>query len=510
MATKVCLVLTEETLENNLQLAKEYKGYYDILELRVDLLFSNETFYVRKFPALANVPTILTCRRISDGGKFKNGEGARLTLLAKALAFLDNDRRKNFAYVDFESDFPSSALEEAAKAFDIKIIRSLHNLKTPLSNIVKELDAIRKTEDEIVKLATVVPTLADLTALFLQSPNANKPYIVSGLGKYGALSRIFSQRLGSEIVYTFSEKYIKKNHLQGELIDPISLSEVYGFRISGDQPKIYAVVGEYVHKSKSPQIHNAAFQKENISACYVPISTNCFSDFFRFAKKLNIQGVSITSPFKKDAYNVANDIKGVAKEFDAINTLANNNGTWTGYNTDVIGFEKALLEFLGNEKIEEQKIAVLGAGGAAEAVCFAIFKMLKAKFAKQSNMDKPQFKKHVCVFNRTKNKAENLANRYGFSVSALENDDSVVAKLLEFSSLIINCTSVGSNKKENLDPISFYNFTGNEKVFDLIYEPKRTKLLQRARKSGCKICNGYRMLELQAIEQFKIFTGRNL
>ena len=185
MATKVCLVLTEETIEGNLQLAKEYEGYYDILELRVDLLFSNETFYVRKFPSLVQAPVILTCRRLIDGGKFKDGEGARLTVLAKALAFLDNDYRKNFAYVDFESDFPSSGLEEAAKAFDIKIIRSLHTFK-PLSNIVKEMETIRKTEDDIVKLATVVPTLPDLAALLLQSPKVKKPYIVSGIGKYGS------------------------------------------------------------------------------------------------------------------------------------------------------------------------------------------------------------------------------------------------------------------------------------------------------------------------------------
>ena len=68
-----------------------------------------------------------------------------------------------------------------------------------------------------------------------------------------------------------------------------------------------------------------------------------------------------------------------------------------------------------------------------------------------------------------------------------------------------------SNSPENIsdDPIYFYNFTGTEKVFDLIYEPERTKLLQRAKKSGCKISNGYQMLELQAIEQFKIFTRRN-
>ena len=517
MATKVCLVLTEETIEGNLQLAKEYEGYYDILELRVDLLFSNETFYVRKFPSLVQAPVILTCRRLIDGGKFKDGEGARLTVLAKALAFLDNDYRKNFAYVDFESDFPSSGLEEAAKAFDIKIIRSLHTFK-PLSNIVKEMETIRKTEDDIVKLATVVPTLPDLAALLLQSPKIKKPYIVSGIGKYGSLSRIFSQRLGSEIVYTFPAKYIKRNSLQASLIDPITLNDLYGFKRVGDQPKIYAVTGKDVQKSKSPLIHNAAFQKQNYSACYVSISADNFSDVFRFAKKLNVQGLSITAPFKKDAYEVADVTETVPPELKAINTLVNNNGEWLGYNTDIIGFEKALLEFLGDKKITQQRVAVLGAGGAAEAVCYVLAKLFeqRAKIKKLEPTRRLAEKirrnyKPVCIFNRTKTKAEKLAKRFGFDFCTLANTNETIEKLQEHSSLIINCIMDCSNSPENIsdDPIYFYNFTGTEKVFDLIYEPERTKLLQRAKKSGCKISNGYQMLELQAIEQFKIFTRRN-
>lgn len=516
MATKICLVLTEETIEGNIRLAKEYEGYYDILELRVDLLFSNETFYVRKFPSLVQAPTILTCRRMIDGGKFKDGEGARLTVLAKALAFLDSDRRKNFAYVDFENDFPTSSLEEAAKAFDIKIIRSLHNLKTPISNIVKELDSIRKTEEDIVKLATVVPTLQDLAALFLQSPNAKKPYIITGLGKYGALSRIFSQRIGSEIVYTFPKKYIKKNTLQNALIDPITLTELYGFRRVGEQPKIYAVVGRDVQKSKSPAIHNAAFQKQNISACYVPISANNFSEVFRFAKKLNIQGMSITAPFKKAAFDQADTVSGIVPNLKAINTLVNANGTWAGYNTDIIGFEKALLEFLGDRKISRYKIAVIGAGGAAEAVCYVLAKLLKqnsknkrVRFEKNSVHTIKQNAKSVCVFNRTKSKADVLAKRYGFASSILAETTEATEKLAEYASLIINCTTAVSVHDEADDPIYFYTFTGAEKVFDLVYEPERTKLLQRAKKSGCQICNGYRMLEFQAAEQFKIFTGKD-
>lgn len=495
MSTKICLVLTEETLENNLKLVNEYAGYYDLVELRVDLLFSNETFYVRKFPSLVNVPVVLTCRRMTDGGKFKDGEGARITVLAKALAFLDNDKKKNFAYVDFESDFASSALEEAARAFDIKIIRSVHNTKAPLTNISKAINEIRRAEDEIPKLATVIPDLKDFIPLLFQSPTPKKPYILSGIGKYGYLSRIFSKRIGSEMVYTFSKKYIKKHKLQNELIDPITLNELYGFKRLGDSPKIYAVVGQDVQKSKSPIIHNDFFKRENISSCYVPISVSNFDEFFTFAKKVSVQGVSVTAPFKMDAYKVANKITEEAKTIKAINTLCYINGNWVGANTDILGFKKALLEFLENEEITDQYIAVIGAGGVAGAVCYTLFEMLKSEKTKR-----------VCVFNRTKLKAEKLASKYNFDASPLLNTAEVIKKLKKFSTLIINCTTVGTLKLLGHDPIYFYNFTGNEKVFDLIYEPDRTKLLQRAKKSGCKICNGYRMLELQAEEQFKIFT----
>lgn len=505
MATKVCLVLTEETIEKNLALLDEYKGYYDIAELRVDLLFSNETFYIRSFPELAKVPVILTCRRIVDGGKFKDGEGARMTVLAKALAFLDADRTKNFAYVDFESDFNSSTLEEAARAFDIKIIRSLHNLKVPISQITKATEKIRRTDDEIVKLATVVPTLKDLTALFLQSPNSKSPYIISGLGKYGYLSRIFAQKIGSEIVYTFSKRYISKNKLQNECIDPISLHEIYGFNHTSENPKMYAVVGTDVQKSKSPEIHNKGFQKWNLPACYVPISVENFSLAFTFAKKLNIQGLSITSPFKAEAFSFANMTNKVPEQLHVINTLVNKNSSWVGYNTDVLGFKKALQEFLTNEELSTHAIAIIGAGGVAESVCVALHELLSLPSNTPNNKNKNEYK--VCIFNRTKTKAEQLAKKYNFDFCPLFSPD-VHTRLVEFSNLIINCTTVGSIADPKSDPIPFYHFSGHEKVFDVIYEPEKTKLLQRAKKAGCKIENGYKMLYYQAIEQFKLFTGK--
>ena len=91
MSTKVCLVLAEKTIEKNLALLKRYKNYIDMAELRADCLNQNEILFLRKFPEKAEVPAILTVRRKSDGGFFTGGEGARMTIFARGLAYACGD-----------------------------------------------------------------------------------------------------------------------------------------------------------------------------------------------------------------------------------------------------------------------------------------------------------------------------------------------------------------------------------------------------------------------------------
>ncbi|MDR2471242.1 MAG: type I 3-dehydroquinate dehydratase, partial [Treponema sp.] len=101
---KICLCLTGKTLARNLALIDTYRKYIDLAELRVDCLDPDEHFYIRRFPEQAGLPVILTIRRKIDGGRFDSGEGARITLLSRGMAFAESDRRRNFAYVDMEED----------------------------------------------------------------------------------------------------------------------------------------------------------------------------------------------------------------------------------------------------------------------------------------------------------------------------------------------------------------------------------------------------------------------
>ena len=121
MRPLVCLCLTGKTLQEDLELVNKYRSYIDIAELRVDQLTNDERLHVRKFPSLAGLPCILTIRRTIDGGAYYEGEATRTTLFARALAFADQDIRKNFAYIDLETDFLVPSLQEAALAFGTKI-----------------------------------------------------------------------------------------------------------------------------------------------------------------------------------------------------------------------------------------------------------------------------------------------------------------------------------------------------------------------------------------------------
>ena len=97
--TKICLTLTCKTLQENIEIAKKYSQYIDLVELRADYLDEDECLHIRKFPRLLNIPCILTIRRRIDGGQYIGGEAARTMLFARAMAFADQEMSKNFAFL---------------------------------------------------------------------------------------------------------------------------------------------------------------------------------------------------------------------------------------------------------------------------------------------------------------------------------------------------------------------------------------------------------------------------
>lgn len=489
----ICLTLTGKTLEEDVALVYKYLKYIDIVELRVDHLNEEEQLQVRKFPSMINVPCILTIRRVSDGGNYSGSEFSRTALFGRALAFADQNPLKNFAYVDFEEDFNIPSLQDAAQAFGVKIIRSFHDFNGPVKNLRERLESMRKTGYEIPKIAFMPKNLNDITELFTEASKINDfDHILCAMSNLGFPSRVLASKLNSYLTYVSPIETMDKVSGIGHL-DPVTINELYNFRKIDENTNFYAVTGFPLKVTSSPKIHNQGYKNNNLNNLFIPLASTSIKESLDFAQMLNIKGMAVTVPYKEDLLSYLDECDEDVREIGACNTVCFEDGKLIGHNTDAYGFTKALQDFLGVQKLHRRKVAIIGAGGAAKAIAYAIKKMGG----------------RACIFNRTLSTAKNLAEKFGFAYAQLGED--TVDILDRYSDIIIQTTNVGMHStavssKEN-NPIYYYTFRGNEYLMDIIYDPEITPIMSVAKQAGCKVANGYAMLLHQGYKQFKYFTG---
>ena len=220
---------------------------------------------------------------------------------------------------------------------------------------------------------------------------------------------------------------------------------------------LYAVTGWPLVKTSSPEIHNAAHAKAGRKAEMVSYPAETIDEALEFCERCGVKGMAVTIPHKQAVMERLDEIDPDAARVGAVNTVVFGERK-VGYNTDVGGFTEAIVAFAGRDALKGMKVVLLGAGGAAKAVKAA----LDALGAE------------VEVWHR-------------------ETRDTVPG-------LFVNATPV--------DPIPDYAFRGTELVYDLRYVPETTPLMARAAAAGCRVSNGYSMLEAQARLQLSHFCRR--
>jgi len=248
--------------------------------------------------------------------------------------------------------------------------------------------------------------------------------------------------------------------------------------------KICCLIGDPVEHSLSPLIHNAGYQALGINYAYVPFRVSDIKQAIEGIRGLGIRGASITLPHKTSAIKYIDKIDPLAEEIGAVNTIVNDDGVLTGYNTDCDGALKALEEVT---TLNGKRAVLIGSGGAALAIAVG----LKAKGVK------------LVVLNRTEEKAKKLAQKVNAEGSG------GLDKLAEISSadILINATPVGMLPETDRSIIPKDLLHNRLTVFDIISNPKETRLLIEAREMGCAVVYGYKMLLYQAAKQFELFTG---
>ncbi|MDR1444721.1 MAG: type I 3-dehydroquinate dehydratase [Treponema sp.] len=509
---KICLCLTAKTIAGDLEILERNRRYVDIAELRVDCLDQDERLLIRRFPEQAGLPVILTIRRDTDGGNYAQGEASRIRLLAQGLAFAEADRRKNFAYVDLEEDLNVPSLEEAARTFGTRIIRSSHNLNGIDEDIPGKIQKLLRTGDEIVKIAVLARGSADALAMVRaarRERNLDKVFLC--MGRYGVFTRILAEKLGSQITYTSAEG--EPSAAPGQIC-PKDLVELYRFRSINADTRVFGVVGYPLNVTGSPRFFNTVFSLETAGAVYVPFPADSLKDFMALAEELDISGVSVTVPYKEAVLEYLGSMSEDVGQIRACNTITRCPQGWQGTNTDMRGFSDSLLAFAGTvhagggdeagmvppprksagravSSLKGWKVTVIGAGGAARAAAAELYR-LGAR---------------TLVLNRTLAKARSLAAPYKFRWGGL--DEGGISQMEKFSDIIVQTTPAGMEGNPDRDPLERYSFSGKEIVMDLVYEPERTPFLQRAAAAGCPVLNGYDMLIRQARYQYAQFFKRD-
>lgn len=455
-------------------LARANAARIDLVELRADFLDGGELPHLRRFPALTGLPAILTIRRAAEGGRFCGDEPARRRLIAAAAG--------GYRYVDLESDVDRS-FDRAVPA-TVRVIRSLHDangVPGPLGRIVRELP---RSPAEIAK-AAVTPRngreMVDVieAARGLGAARAGGERIVLGMGRFGVPTRILAAHLGNYLTFcSLGARSAAPGHL-----DPDVMVDLYRFRSIHAGTRVLGVIGTPVSHSRSPQLHNPALAAAGIDAVYVPIELDDVAELDRLARLLPLDGCSVTIPHKGGAARMS-DASETVRRVGACNTLVRTPNGWRGENTDAHGF----LAPLRRTAPAPRRAAVIGAGGAARAVVYAL-RSIGAE---------------LLILNRTAERAHALALEHGASAARL--DSSGLAQVPEYSELIVQTTSMGLPDNPG-DPLAGYDFHGHEVVYDLVYGSGLTPMLERAREAGCTIIDGGQMLAEQAYEQFRLFTG---
>ena len=277
---------------------------------------------------------------------------------------------------------------------------------------------------------------------------------------------------------------------------------------------VVGVIGDPIEHSLSPIMFNVAFKSLNLDYVYVPFNVKKENLHYAIAgaKALNIKGLNITIPHKKNVLNEIDKFDIMANLIGAVNTINFNNGKSKGYNTDCIGAVRAIEEV---SNLKDKNVVIVGAGGAARAIAFQIA---------ISNVE------NLAMINRSEKKAESLVYDMKTLLSTDFKDDSKLDdtridfshidlnfqyggieslyNYLKDADILIDTTPIGMYPNVDVEPIATANEMHSDLIVnDIVYNPIETCLLKEAKLANATIISGIKMLLYQGVENFKIWTG---
>lgn len=471
ICTSLCAPNTDEAMRH-LRRAAELGT--DLVELRLDLMPGVDwKALLRGKPC----PVIVTVRSKAHGGAF-GGEARSQADLLQQAADLGAD------YVDWEWDAAHPIDRKSSK-----LVLSCHTQEAVPADLDRLMLRAREIKADVVKVAATPRSSRDVIQLIERTSSWSLPRVVIPMGPMGEAVRVLYKRFG--MAWTYAA--IDKDHETAP--GQITLDElVFLYRVGtiGDATRVFAVLGNPVAHSRSPEIFNAAFRMADRDAVYVRIPVDGSLSLREVMEFYRLSGASVTVPHKVQALSVCDEADSDSSDIGACNTLvARPNGRMAGRMRDgnIHGFNTdgpAAMDLLHD--VSGKRILVLGAGGAARAIVAVLVRAGA----------------HVAVFNRTHARAERLAS--DFQCEAMG-----AARIYDRSwDGVINATSVGMTPHEGDSPVEARLFKKGMIAMDVVYTPPRTKFLQDAERAGAVIIDGREMFLRQAALQWRHFMGQDV
>jgi 3-dehydroquinate dehydratase/shikimate dehydrogenase len=475
---KVCVALTGNKVEDMLQTAESIAVENSFMEFRLDYLKQPAAALskIQRFLETHQYVTALaTCRRAAAGGKFKGTAPSELSILTKAAAC-------GCQLVDLELQSAVKLKPEALARLRERaaLILSSHDFRGT-SDLDRTLEKMLKVPADFYKVVTTATTLSDNVAMmkFLQARSDKHALVGLCMGEQGVISRMLAVRAGS--AFTFAAPSADQRTAQGQ-VSVQELRDIYRIEQVDAATRVYGVAGDPIAHSLSPVIMNTAMRRENVNAVFLALHAKSLKDLIGCVREIPIHGLSITMPYKEAILRFLDNTDVHTSKVGACNTVVRGqDGKLYGFNTDVAGVVRPLEQRI---TLPGAKVLVLGAGGAARAAVFG----LKERGAE------------VWILNRSSAPAQKLAHQARARI--MKRPD---LRKISFD-VLINATPVGLGNTREC--ILKENEIQARIVFDMVYDPVETRLIQIARAKGLAVIPGIEMFVQQAARQFEIWTGK--
>lgn len=473
----------------------------DMAELRIDT-FTDETA-VRELISQSPIPVIATVRSKEEGGKSELDDIHRLALLTVAgeagASYLDIE------FVSVQDNGWSGPSKPRSQRPGW--IYSSHNFVSRPANLHQLIIDLAHSNADVSKVAWQARSVRDNIEAFDLMLQRHKPTIAICMGEAGMISRILAKKFGAFVSFASLDTGSATAPGQISIED---LKRIYRWDAQQLDTRVYGVVGNPIAHSMSPAIHNAAFDYAQHNGVYVPLlvessyeAFKAFMESFLEFEPLTLSGLSVTIPHKEHALeylkNYGAEIEPLAEQIGAVNTIMisrdGSRYSLQGLNTDYAAILDSITAVLQitREQLRDYRIGVIGAGGTGRTAVAAL----------------AHYGATVVVYNRTASRAQALASEFNGRTGK------VVAAPLEklcdsYCQIYINTTSVGMHPNTDATPWGDHppQISDQHLVFDTIYNPLETRLIQYAKSQGAKTICGLEMFVRQAAAQFQAWTGQ--